>query len=94
VGRWKLALAATLIVLLCTAYAAVSTWAVLAAMRRNLEVIRENPLSIEAVATTLSAVAAIIMWSLVLLLPVLVICLLLALLEDSRGENLHPAWRA
>ena len=93
-GRWKLALAVTLIVLLCTAYAAVSTWAALAAMRRNLEVIRENPLSAETVATTLSTAAAVVMWSLVLLLLVLVICLLLALLEDNGGEDLYPVWRA
>lgn len=93
-GRWKLALAVTLIVLLCTAYAAVSTWAVLAAMRRNLEAIRENPFSAETIATTLSAATAIVMWSLILLLLALVICLLLALLEDSGGENLYPVWRA
>ena len=97
-GRWRAAAGSTALLALALLYVAVSTLAALQAVRLNLEVIRGNPLSVDAAATTLTAACSIILWILALLLFTLVaaavaeVLLLLANPEDSTTPCTPYRW--
>jgi len=86
------AIAGLIILVICASfYVAIATFIVFQAMQWNFETIQRNPLSMETVASTFAVAFTIIMWTLILLLFALVVCLLLALLEPDPLDA-RPSW--